>query len=91
MRGLGFPAKFEEYQNLGKRLTAWAVPKPQFSDATLTILDSKSNPNIRVKMTNCFPTSLTDILMSSTVSPESPLTADVVFRYDIYEIEVLSH
>jgi len=91
MIGLGFPTKFEEYQNLSKRLSAWAVPKPQFSDAMLVIFDSKQNPNIRVKMTNCFPTSLTDIMMSSTTSPETPLTADVVFRYDFYTIEVLAH
>lgn len=89
MRGLAFPKDFTEYQNLDKRIAAWKLPMPQFSDATLIVLDSKQNPKIRIKFTNCFPTSLTDILLSSTSSPESVVTADAVFRFDIYEVERL--
>lgn len=89
MRGMTFPKDFSEYKNLNQRHAAWRTPMPQFSDATLVILDSKQNPKIRVKFLNCFPTSLTDILLSTTSSPESPVTADVIFRYDLYEIERL--
>ena len=89
MRGLAFPKDFSEYKNLDQRFTAWKTPMPQFSDATLVILDSKQNPKIRVKFLNCFPTSLTDILLSATSSPESAVTADAVFRYDLFDIEKL--
>lgn len=89
MRGLTFPKDFTEYKNLDKRFAAWATAMPQFSDAVLVILDSKQNPKIRVKFTNCFPTSLTDILLSATAAPEEPITADGVFRFDLYEIETL--
>lgn len=89
MRAMTFPKEFAEYLKLGKRPTAMSAPQPQFSDATLIILDSKQNPKIRVKFQNCFPTQLTDILLSSTSSPEDPITSDAVFRFDLYEIEVL--
>jgi hypothetical protein len=91
MRDMTFPANFEEYLQLGFRPGMYNAPQKQFSDATLIILDSKQNPKIRVKFKNCFPTQLTDILLSSTSSPEDPLTADAVFRFDLYDIEVLPH
>lgn len=89
MRDLTFPKDFTEYSKLGSRPGQYSKPQPQFSDATLIILDSKQNPKIRVKFQNCFPTQLTDILFAAQSSPEDPLTADAVFRFDIYEIEVL--
>lgn len=89
MRGMTFPREFKEYRSLGHRIAASGSKMPQFSDATLIILDSKQNPKIRVKFTNCFPTSLSDILLSSTSAPETPITADAIFRYDLYEIEKL--
>lgn len=89
MRGMTFPKDFAEYKNLDQRFGAWATPMKQFSDATLTILDSKQNPKIRIKFSNCFPTSLTDILLSATASPEDPITADGVFRFDLYEFVAL--
>lgn len=87
MRGMTFPKNFSEYKGLDKRIGAWNLPHPQFSDAVLVILDSKQNPKIRIKFSNCFPTSLTDILLSATAGPEDPLSADATFRFDLYEIE----
>lgn len=89
MRGLTFPKEFSEYRNLDKRFAAWSTPMPQYSDITLNILDTKQNPKIRVKFENCFPTSLSDLLLSATAGPDDPMTADVVFRFDKYEIEIL--
>lgn len=89
MRGMTFPKDFKEYRDLDKRPGAYQAPMKQFSDATLVILDSKQNPHIRVKFQNCFPTSLTDLLLSSTSAPEEPLTSDAVFRFDLYEIEII--
>lgn len=89
MRGMTFPKNFQEYKDLDQRFAAWRTPMPQFSDAMLVVLDSKQNPKIRVKFLNCFPISLTDILLSSTSEPESVVTADVTLRFDLYEIERL--
>ena len=89
MRGMTFPKEFKEYRDLAKRPSAYSAPMKQFSDATLVVLDSKQNPKIRVKMFDCFPTSLTDLLLSSTSSPDDPMTADAVFRFLLYEIEIL--
>lgn len=89
MRDLTFPKDFKEYTQLSRRPGAYTAPQPQFSDATLVILDTKQNPKVRVKFQNCFPTSLTDILLSATSSPEDPVTSDAVFRFDLYEIEIL--
>lgn len=87
MRGLTFPKDYAEYKNLDKRFVGWASKMPQFSDATLLILDSKQNPKLRVKFMNCFPTNVSDLLLSASSTPESVVTADAVFRYDLYEIE----
>lgn len=89
MRDMTFPKEFKEYTKLPLRPGAYAKPQPQFSDATLVVLDSKQNPKIRIKFENCFPTQLTDILLSATATPEEPITADAVFRFDLYEFEVL--
>jgi len=89
MRELAFPENFEEYKELNTRPGAYARPQPQFSDATLIVLNSNQIPKIRIKFLNCFPTQLTDILLSSTASPEEPLTADAVFRFDLYNFETL--
>jgi hypothetical protein len=89
LRDLTFPKDFSEYGKLPNRPGVFHATLPQYSDATLLILDSKQNPHIRIKLQNCFPTSLTDILLSSTSAPEEPITADATFRFDLYEIEIL--
>ena len=87
MRAMTFPFSFEEYKALASRPGSFNKPLPQFSDATLIILDSKQNPHIRVKYYNCFPTSLTDIMFSAAAAPDEPITADAVFRFDFYDVE----
>jgi hypothetical protein len=87
IRGLTFPVEFKEYADLRNRIGAPSRTFPQFSDAALIILDSKQNAKIRIKFYNCFPTSLSDILLSTTSSPEDPISSDATFRFDINEIE----
>lgn len=85
MVGTTFPENFNQYKNLDRRIGAGLTTMPQFSDAMLIIHDSKQNPKIRVSFYNCFPTSLSDILLSSTSDPESLITADVTFRFEFYK------
>jgi len=89
MTSLTFPKNFQQYGELSQRFGAWKKPMPQFSDLLLTVLNTKQNPVFRVKFLNCFPVSLSDIVLSTTFDQEDVLTSDVTFRYDIFEIERL--
>lgn len=86
MTSLTFTEKFEQYQSLAQRLAA-NKPQPQFSDISVTILNVRQVPNLRVSFKNCFPTSLSDVILSTTFDQEDTLTADVTFRYDLFHID----
>lgn len=89
MAQLTFIKSFNQYGQLRNRPDAWAKPMPQFSDIILSVLNTKQVPNIRIKFINCFPTSLSDLVVSTTLSPEDVVTSDVTFRYDYYDIEMV--
>ena len=102
MIGIGFPKDNQQYidaigseQNMNpiasKVDNAKATGKPSvlMSDATLTILTNKNNPNLRVNFKNCFPTSLSGLSYTTQGTDTEQLTASVTFKYDIYEFEVL--
>lgn len=89
IRAMTFPHDFEEYQNLanlGRNASARTTNKPQYSDATLNILSSNNVNNYQFKFHDCFPTSLSNFVMSTTDSPDTIITADVTFRYSYYDI-----
>jgi hypothetical protein len=87
IRAMTFPTGFDEYANLGN-LSQFSNPvNPQFSDAYLTILSSANNPNYRIHFIDCFPTSLSSIIFTSSDSPDSVLTADLTLRFAYYNIE----
>jgi hypothetical protein len=87
MTSLAFTERFDQYRSLAHRIDAANKKMPQFSDMSLTILDAKQVPNIRVSFKNCFPVSLSDIILSTTFDQEDTLTSDVTFRYDVFHIE----
>jgi hypothetical protein len=58
----------------------------QFSDGTLTILNSNFNPMAYVKFTDMFPVSLTTLEFSAQENDYTYLTASVTFKYLMYEI-----
>ena len=90
IRGMAFPTDFKEYRDLAS-LSRYTNPvQPQFSDAFLTILTSANNPNYRVHMVDCFPTSLSSIVFTSSDSPDSVLTADATFRFAYYNIDKMN-
>lgn len=59
------------------------------SDATLTVLTSHMNPQMNIRFRDCFPLSLSGINFDSALTDVEYQTADVTFRYDVYEIENL--
>jgi hypothetical protein len=90
IRAMTFPEDFEDYRqlpNLNKFTRSLSTALPQYSDATLTLLTSANNPNVKFKFYQLFPISLSTFVMSSTESPESIITADATFRYSYYDIE----
>ena len=72
-----------------KRFQNASINQSNLSDATLSILSSKYNPNLRIKFTNMFPESISQLLFTTTASDIDYLEATVSFRYSMYTIESL--
>lgn len=80
---LTFPNEFPEYVTYKDKK---ATP---YHDAILTINNNNHQPNIRIKFTNCHPSALTGVSLSTTASAADILTCDITFRYDGFDIERL--
>lgn len=85
----GFPRDFGQYQQLlnedvnsnGKQNAISGM-----SDGTLIIYNSNYNANLKVNFKDLFPVSLSSIQFDSTDTDVKYATADVVFKYTIYDI-----
>ena len=58
---------------------------PILSDATLTVLSSKNNPQVEVRFRDLFPVSLTGLQYDQQATDVEYLTSTVTFRYTIYD------
>jgi len=76
----------ESYSQYIKSINADASP---YQDGLLTINTNANISNIRIKFRNVFPVSLGGIQFSTMNSADTTPTADVTFRYDIFDIERL--
>ncbi len=89
MRGMTFPTDFAEFRNLDKisrYSAALATKKPQYSDCMVTILSGSNVPIVKFKYYDVFPTSLTNIVLSTTESPDDIITADMTLRYSYFDL-----
>jgi hypothetical protein len=84
LTGLGSPEVLSEYDDLidGENRD----PKKAYSDGSLYVLDSNYNTNIVVKFKDLFPISLSSLEFDSTQTDIQYFTADVTFKYTIYNI-----
>ena len=57
-----------------------------YHDAILTINTNANNPNIRFKFTNLHPISLGGVNFNVSDNANTTLTADIIFRYDYFEL-----
>jgi hypothetical protein len=57
-----------------------------YSDGTLHVLNSNYQSTAHVRFQNLFPISLTSLDFDSTITDINYFTADVVFKYTIYDI-----
>lgn len=79
IRALGFPDTFDQYKELEDQpsYTGGGL----YSDASLTILTSAMNPNIRIEIQDLFPVSLTPIEMSAVNPDIDYIEATASFRF----------
>ncbi len=60
-----------------------------YSDATLSILSNKNNPIVEVRFSDIFPVALTGLSFSQDATDVTYQTAQIVFKYKLYEIVTL--
>lgn len=94
LHALGRPDDFNQTRNWATNRDTPKTGKVdeivnQLSDGTLSVLTSNSNPSIRIKFLDMFPTSLTALDFDATLTDVDYLEATVQFAYKKYEIEVL--
>ena len=63
--------------------------RSMYSDAVMTILTNKNNPVVECRFADVFPTSLSGLTYSQNQTDVDYLTAEVNFKYQIYEIKTL--
>ena len=94
IRALGFPESLEEIYDWQKKDFDISQPdKSQenfYSDATLEILTSTQNPNFKIKFQDMWPTTLSTLEFDATDEDINYFTADVTFKYTIFNITDLS-
>lgn len=63
--------------------------QPGIKQAILTVYSNQNNPKFRIKYSNIFPLSVSDLEFDTTLSAEDHVVATATFRYDYFEIEKL--
>ena len=94
MRGLGFPESLAEFNDLKNEAILGPMGKSTedvYSDGTLQILSSNLIPKFQVVFNDLFPYSLSTVTFDATDTDIEYFTADVAFKYTIYEITDLSN
>jgi len=90
IRGLGYPEEVQEFRDLSKSGTIKGnyLNNNQniYSDGTLQVLTSASIPNFQIVFKDLFPYSLGTLSFDATVTDVQYFTADVSFKYTIYNI-----
>ena len=95
LKGLGFPESIQQFIDLkrGDEYTPDAGAKSalnEYSDATLIIYNSNFNEISKVHFKDVFPVSLSTIQFDATAGDINYVTAQVTFKYSIYNIEVMT-
>ena len=86
LTGLGFPESGQEFIDKITDRDGLRDMKEQFSDGSLHILNSNFNDIAVVKFKDLFPIYLTSLEFDATESDINYFTADVTFKYTIYDI-----
>ena len=92
--GLGYPESIGQYRQLKKddnRTDSLVADKGdplyfQYSDATLQVLNSNYKPSVLINFKDAFPVSLSTLEFDVTTRDYNYFTAEVTFKYTIYNI-----
>jgi hypothetical protein len=85
---IGFPDNFDQYAGIEAK--ASYTGEGIYSDATLMILTSGMNANIKVDFVDLFPVSLTDVTMDTRDTNIEYVEASCAFRFRNYTMTRLS-
>jgi hypothetical protein len=95
IRGLGYPESLQQIYDFQQ--TGYVNPRIEaqrqlglYSDGTLQVLTSSSIPNFQISFKDLFPYSLGTLSFDATQTDIQYFTADVSFKYTIYNIVDLS-
>lgn len=88
MMGLSFPESFDQYAEL-KGPEQYGRTRI-FSDATLTVLTNKNNPNLRVTFRDLFPTFLSQVDFQTTNEDVMNIDVAASFEYHLFKVEKLA-
>jgi len=86
MKGLGYPETTKEYKDLTTNVDGLRDSKEAFSDGSLHILNSNYRDIAIVKFNDLFPIGLTSLEFEATETDVNYFTAEVVFKYTVYNI-----
>ena len=88
IRGLGFPENIDEFSEMANEAIIGPQGKFQdiFSDGTLQILSSNNVPRYQVVFKELWPYTLSTIDFDATDTDVEYFTADVSFKYTIYNL-----
>jgi len=97
LNGLGAPTDKSTYKEWNDR-QRYRFPgvnvhlfggKRNFSDATLFILDSDNNPNVKITFYDCFPINLEALDFDISSGTVDYLTGIATFKYRYYNMEAI--
>jgi hypothetical protein len=86
LTGLGFPETAQQFANFTTNEGGLRDQKEAFSDGTLRILNSNYRDTALVKFKDLFPVSLSSLEFESSDTDINYFTADVTFKYTVYNI-----
>ena len=90
MRGLGYPETLKEIYNLQQEKKNVDMSQSNtmdiYSDGTLTGLGSSQNALFKVNFSDLWPYNLTTLQFDATDTDINFFTAEVSFKYTIYDI-----
>ncbi len=86
LTGLGYPETTQQYKDLTTDLSSIRDPKEAFSDGALHILNSNYRDIAIVKFNDLFPVFLTPLEFEATDTDINYFTAEVTFKYTIYNV-----
>jgi hypothetical protein len=86
LTGLGFPETTTQFRTLTTDDGGVRDQKEAFSDGTLRILNSNFREVAKVKFLDLFPTSLSSLDFDSTSTDINYFTAQVSFKYTVYQL-----